>query len=89
MPNCTLHGLSFPTSISNYILHPAILDSALHILVHPAITGNRDKGRYYLPAKIGTFAIHDTLLQNPFPAKVYTHATFVKWTPGESHVSEV
>ncbi|KAI0731474.1 ketoacyl-synt-domain-containing protein [Fomitopsis betulina] len=67
--------------ISNYILHPAILDSALHILVHPAITGNRDKGRYYLPAKIGTLAIHDTLLQNPFPAKVYTHAKFVKWTP--------
>ena len=61
------------------------MDSALHILVHPAITGNRDKGRYYLPAKIGTFAIHDTLLQNPFPAKVYTHATFVKWTPGEYH----
>ncbi|KZT66074.1 hypothetical protein DAEQUDRAFT_752280 [Daedalea quercina L-15889] len=67
--------------ISNYILHPAILDSALHILVHPAITGNRDKGRYYLPAKIGTLAIHDLLLQNSFPAKVFTHATFVKWTP--------
>lgn len=61
----------------------------MHILVHPAITGNRDKGRYYLPAKIGTLAIHDTLLQNPFPAKVYTHAKFVKWTPGEHHLYEV
>ncbi|KAH9840927.1 ketoacyl-synt-domain-containing protein [Rhodofomes roseus] len=67
--------------ISNYILHPAILDSALHILVHPAITGNRDKGRYYLPAKIGTFAVHAPLLKKPFPSKVFTHATFVKWTP--------
>ncbi|TFY60143.1 hypothetical protein EVJ58_g5333 [Rhodofomes roseus] len=68
-------------NISNYVLHPAILDSALHILVHPAITGNRDKGRYYLPAKIGTLTIHDLLLQQPFPEKIFTHATFVKWTP--------
>ncbi|CCM05253.1 uncharacterized protein FIBRA_07463 [Fibroporia radiculosa] len=67
--------------IDDFIFHPAVLDSALHILVHPALTGNRDETQYYLPSKVGSFAVHDALQRKPFPRMIYTHATFVKWSP--------
>ncbi|KAH9934268.1 putative polyketide synthase [Fomitopsis serialis] len=41
-------------NLSEYRLHPAILDAALHVAVHPLITGAIAQGRYYLPAKVGT-----------------------------------
>ncbi|OBZ73412.1 putative polyketide synthase 22 [Grifola frondosa] len=67
--------------IDDYCLHPAVLDSALHVLVHPVVTGIKDKARYYLPSGAGTLIVHDALLKKPFPRTIYTHAKFSKWTP--------
>ncbi|TFY55679.1 hypothetical protein EVJ58_g8093 [Rhodofomes roseus] len=67
-------------NVSDYRLHPAILDAALHIAVHPTITGALSQGRYYLPSKLGTMIIHDALAQG-IPEKLYAHGVFVKWTP--------
>ncbi|CCM04656.1 uncharacterized protein FIBRA_06840 [Fibroporia radiculosa] len=67
-------------NISDYRFHPAILDAAIHILVHPAVTGVRNESNYYLPAKIGVFTMHRALDAIPFPRIVYTHATFVRWS---------
>ncbi|KAF7373671.1 Reducing polyketide synthase FUB1 [Mycena sanguinolenta] len=35
-----------------YIIHPAILDACLHVMVHPAFTGNADRNTYYLPSRV-------------------------------------
>ncbi|KAL6298078.1 polyketide synthase [Sparassis latifolia] len=67
--------------LSEYHIHPAILDCALHVVVHPLITGSRDKGRYYLPSKVGTLIIHDALQKKSFPRMIYAHAVLHKWLP--------
>ncbi|OBZ65511.1 L-aminoadipate-semialdehyde dehydrogenase large subunit [Grifola frondosa] len=69
------------TGISDYRFHPALLDTALHILVHPVLTGNRDTALYYLPAKVGAIDIHQTMLEKPFPKTFFAHATFSRWSP--------
>ncbi|OBZ73483.1 Nonribosomal peptide synthetase 14 [Grifola frondosa] len=74
--------------VHDYRLHPAILDAALHVVVHPLLTGNRDKAQYYLPDKVGALIIHDPLLDKPFPRTFYAHATFSRWTP-ESIVYDI
>ncbi|KAH9918099.1 ketoacyl-synt-domain-containing protein [Fomitopsis serialis] len=67
-------------NLSDYRLHPAILDAALQVAVHPLITGAVAHGHYYLPSKLGTLVIHDALAQG-MPEKIYAHAVFVKWMP--------
>ncbi|KAI0060607.1 polyketide synthase [Artomyces pyxidatus] len=67
--------------IAVYKLHPAVLDAALHVIVHPTIAGSRDPEYFFLPSKIGTAIVHDTLMDGPVPSIVYAHAVSCAWTP--------
>lgn len=68
------------TSLSDYRLHPAILDAAIHIMVHPMLTGNYDSDVYHLPSKISTVRF---MHSGQLPAVVFGYTTLVDWTPGE------
>ncbi|CCL98280.1 uncharacterized protein FIBRA_00274 [Fibroporia radiculosa] len=70
-------------NLDQYRIHPAILDAALHGLVHPALTGNKNDRdpRYFLPSRTAAFVLHDGLVTRPFPPVVYTYSTITKWTP--------
>lgn len=78
---------TWTNSVSEYRLHPAILDSALHFAVHPLLTGAIDHGRYYLPSKVGALTTHDALAVG-IPEKVYAYGIFVKWTPGKTSLNK-
>ncbi|EPQ57833.1 polyketide synthase [Gloeophyllum trabeum ATCC 11539] len=67
--------------LDGYHLHPAILDGALHVMVHPILTCCWDSARYYLPAKVGAFTVHDALFKKPFPKVVFAHGTMSAWSP--------
>ncbi|CCM00168.1 uncharacterized protein FIBRA_02196 [Fibroporia radiculosa] len=68
-------------NVDRYHIHPAILDAALHGLVHPALTGHKNDPRYFLPSKTAAFIFHDALVKRPFPRIVYTYFTITKWAP--------
>jgi hypothetical protein len=63
-----------------YVLHPAILDAALHTGIHPMMTNNRNAHIFYLPASVQSVTIHDALLRG-MPEVVFSHITKRKWTP--------
>ena len=68
-------------SIADYRLHPAILDAAIHVMVHPILTGNYDSELYHLPSRVSSIR----LLGSGIPSKIiYSYITLVKWTPGTS-----
>ncbi|KIJ23767.1 hypothetical protein M422DRAFT_275598 [Sphaerobolus stellatus SS14] len=46
-------------NIHEYIIHPSILDTCFHIMVHPAFTGDTDSMAYYLPSKVKRAVLHD------------------------------
>lgn len=70
-------------SVSDYVIHPAVLDSCLHAIVHPAFTGNADKGVYYLPSRIGAVVLPGRL-HCGLPETLYAHVVFKEWLPGKS-----
>lgn len=74
--------LTFLYSISDYRMHPAILDAAIHLVAHPYLTGNFDPDLYHLPAKCRAFRLCPGYFDKPFPETVYSYAKFVDWTPG-------
>ncbi|TFK49392.1 hypothetical protein OE88DRAFT_1662947 [Heliocybe sulcata] len=67
--------------LNEYNLHPAILDGALHAMVHPILTYCWDGTRYYLPAKIRTLTVHDALFEKPLPETIFGHGIMSAWTP--------
>lgn len=69
---------------AGFKLHPAILDAAIHALAHPVLNGNKDKNRYCLPSKLGSFVVHKALTDRPFPRTIYTYATVSNWAPGKN-----
>ena len=76
------HIDSHLSSFADYIFHPAILDAAIHVLINPRMTGNYDPNLYHLPSKIAAFRLCPAFREKPFPTTIFTHATFVSWTPG-------
>ncbi|EGO26553.1 putative polyketide synthase [Serpula lacrymans var. lacrymans S7.9] len=67
----------------NFVIHPAILDACIHVVVHPSFTRNPDHKVYYLPARVETFMVHERLSQGTFPGTVYAHALLREWRPSE------
>ena len=67
-------------SFADYRLHPAVLDAAIHVAVHPILTGNYHPELYHLPSRASSVRL---LHHRPLPKTVYGYATLVKWTPGE------
>ena len=74
--------LTLSSSFSDYRLHPAVLDAAIHIVAHPSLTGNHDPDLYHLPSKVGVFRLCPEYGKRPFPKSVYAHAVSVEWSPG-------
>ena len=68
-----------PFSIADYRLHPAILDAAIHVMVHPALTGNYDSELYHLPSRVSSVRL---LRTGPLPKTIYAYAALVRWSPG-------
>lgn len=68
-------------SLADYRMHPAILDAAIHVMVHPTLTGNYDSELYHLPSKVSSIRL---LRTGPLPKTVYGYATLVNWSPGMS-----
>ncbi|KAH7928982.1 ketoacyl-synt-domain-containing protein [Leucogyrophana mollusca] len=69
---------------SNYIVHPAILDACIHVAVHPSFTTNPNRNVYYLPARLGAFALHERLTGgSTFPSTAYAHVVLKEWKPEE------
>ncbi|THH18839.1 hypothetical protein EW146_g2208 [Bondarzewia mesenterica] len=64
-----------------YVIHPAVLDACLHVMVHPAFSGNADRNIYYLPSRIESVVLHTPRDVVAFPETVYTHAVFREWNP--------
>ena len=68
-----------------YILHPAILDSTFHACVHPTLTKSTDPNIYFLPAKVNSVTVYESMDRQAFAADhVYAHVTFQSWQPCES-----
>ncbi|KAI1798467.1 polyketide synthase [Ganoderma leucocontextum] len=65
-------------NLADYRMHPAILDAAIHVMVHPTLTGNYDSELYHLPSRISSIRL---LRTGPLPKTVYGYATLVKWSP--------
>ena len=63
-------------------MHPAIFDAAVHIAVHPCLTGNMDLELYHLPSKFRAVRLCPGYFDRPFPKTVYSYAKFIDWTPG-------
>ncbi|KAF7355656.1 Polyketide synthase [Mycena sanguinolenta] len=68
----------FHTSDNQYIFNPAILDSCLHVLVHPAFTGDTNQDTYYLPSRIQEVLLHT---KGKLPTILFSHSTFREWHP--------
>ncbi|KAJ6539604.1 hypothetical protein B0H19DRAFT_1382247 [Mycena capillaripes] len=69
---------AFHSSDSRYIVNPAILDSCLHVLVHPAFTGDANQSTYYLPSGVQEVILHTN---GKMPATLYSYSTFRDWYP--------
>ncbi|KAJ7583475.1 hypothetical protein C8J56DRAFT_1055239 [Mycena floridula] len=64
-----------------YIIHPAILDACLHVMVHPTFTGNADRNIYYLPSRVHLVTRYAGCIAGSLPEVVFAHATFKEWRP--------
>ncbi|KZT01344.1 ketoacyl-synt-domain-containing protein [Laetiporus sulphureus 93-53] len=72
------------SAIPGYIIHPAILDACIHVVVHPDFTGNPNKDVYYLPSRVGRFMYHGSLDNGRMlPDFLYAYAVLKEWLPGE------
>ncbi|KAJ7325468.1 hypothetical protein DFH08DRAFT_787573 [Mycena albidolilacea] len=64
-----------------YHLHPVVLDSCLHALVHPVFTRNQDNTVYYLPASVEAVTLHESFMNRRLPPTVYGYARMCNWAP--------
>ncbi|KAH9944952.1 ketoacyl-synt-domain-containing protein [Epithele typhae] len=69
------------SNIADYVLHPAILDAAIHVETHPVLTGNFDPNLYHLPSRIHAFRLCSAFFEAELPEIVYSYATYEDWTP--------
>ncbi|KAI0683985.1 polyketide synthase [Cerioporus squamosus] len=68
-------------NIADYIVHPAILDAALHFVAHPMVTGNYDRNIYHLPNTLAAFRTYSRLRRGAFPETLYAKARTISWSP--------
>ncbi|KAJ6464059.1 hypothetical protein C8R45DRAFT_1175371 [Mycena sanguinolenta] len=65
----------------HYHLHPVVLDSCIHALVHPAFTRSPDTSIYYLPSSVQTVTLHQSFNKKNLPSTLYSYAKLLKWDP--------
>lgn len=68
--------------IGKYVIHPAILDSCLHLGVHRILTGNTNDQEYYLPSKVDSVIVYDALISKGMPEDLFVYYRFKTWKPG-------
>ncbi|TFK80433.1 hypothetical protein K466DRAFT_605341, partial [Polyporus arcularius HHB13444] len=68
-------------NLADYRFHPAILDAAIHIVVHPIMTGNHDRDLYHLPSKVAAFRMCSSVEQQDLSSGLYAHAITTGWAP--------
>lgn len=56
------------------------MDSCLHVLIHPAFTGDANQSTYYLPSGIQEVLLHT---KGRIPSTLYSYSVFRKWNPGQ------
>ncbi|KAJ7865579.1 hypothetical protein B0H14DRAFT_2347885, partial [Mycena olivaceomarginata] len=56
---------------SSLVFHPAILDAAVHVLVHPLFTRNLEKYAYYLPSAVKKFLLHKAFVAHKMPVVIF------------------
>ncbi|KAJ6492508.1 ketoacyl-synt-domain-containing protein [Mycena vitilis] len=69
------------TDLDKLVLHPAILDASVHVLVHPLFTKNLERYAYYLPSGVKRLLLHEAFVAYKMPPTIFAHATLKRWTP--------
>lgn len=59
------------------------MDAAIHIVVHPLVTGNHDAKLYYLPSKVAKLQMHPRSLTMLRSSYLYSFSKLVAWCPGQ------
>ncbi|KAH9841048.1 uncharacterized protein C8Q71DRAFT_890608 [Rhodofomes roseus] len=78
-----IQGLDEPSQ-SNYVIHPALLDACLHVVVHPRFTSVSDTNVFYLPSALGSLVIErQNLLAPRLESTLYAYAVLTDWRPDE------
>ncbi|KAJ7214322.1 hypothetical protein GGX14DRAFT_550479 [Mycena pura] len=70
-------GLTMEESSRGFLLHPALLDACLHILLHPAISKN-ERDVMYLPSQLEHFTLHR---RNYDRTNWLSYISLRTWTP--------
>ncbi|EJD43640.1 ketoacyl-synt-domain-containing protein [Auricularia subglabra TFB-10046 SS5] len=65
----------------NFVLHPAILDAAIHTIAHPFLSGIGDPALYALPSKVRSLVTHEALYDSARPETIFSHVIAREWTP--------
>ncbi|KAJ7505787.1 hypothetical protein B0H11DRAFT_1707695, partial [Mycena galericulata] len=72
--------ISGPTSeeLYGYLLHPVLMDSCLHALLHPDVTRQNSKSVIYLPSRLAYLTFYR---RTPATGNWFAHMTLKQWTP--------
>ncbi len=78
---------SISFSFFDYRFHPAIMDAAYHVAVHPIMTGNHDDATYFLPSRLSALRLSSTFQDQLSSTIVHAKVTAVSWLPGTNHLT--
>lgn len=68
-------------SDDGYVVHPAILDACMHVILHTAISREYNQDVTFLPAHLGYFTLHH---RKSIVGNWCSHIMLQEWTPGTS-----
>ncbi|KAJ6518275.1 hypothetical protein C8R47DRAFT_1312711 [Mycena vitilis] len=63
---------------SGYLLHPAITDACLHVMLHPEISKQYSADAMFLPSRLEHFVFHR---REYSPGNWFSHIQLRQWTP--------
>ncbi|KAF7356480.1 Polyketide synthase [Mycena venus] len=73
-----ISGASNEELAQGYVLHPVLMDSCLHALLHPDVTRQNSKNIIYLPSRLGHLTFYR---RTPAPGNWFAHMNLRQWTP--------
>ncbi|KAJ7780984.1 hypothetical protein B0H16DRAFT_1299265, partial [Mycena metata] len=77
-PSENVFALILSSRAQGYLLHPVLMDSCLHALLHPDVTRQNPKSVIYLPSRLGYFTFYR---RTPTTGNWFVHITLKQWTP--------
>ncbi|KAH7906404.1 hypothetical protein BJ138DRAFT_1222020, partial [Hygrophoropsis aurantiaca] len=72
-----IKGLTQDEMSDGYILHPALLDASIHIMLHADICRDED-AVYHLPSRLGQFVLYH---REVVPGNWFSHIRLQSWSP--------